>query len=234
MEITSIKSDCADTVILYGRQYRMNENKEKVMAIRLTESEHKYVKDMADAKFNGKVSALFSHLIKTWQNNLIRNECALIDIDKSTGKFCKSIYCQSCGDYKKKMIENRVMNKIIEEIEDDVKNNADLLVSRLMIENKEKWRDWIYKIPYLNFPEKYQVKLIPPYCGAMVRFFIKNPKTDKQVSIYLDCFERIGFYSTDDENKEYWELYPDDDDDVFRCGMNETEILMNKIKEILK
>ena len=95
-------------------------------------------------------------------------------------------------------------------------------MERYQIEQNEKWREWIEKIPSLNFPEKWNVTIIPPYGGAMARF--KVELNGKIASIYLDCHSALGFC-----DGPYWEVYPCYDDDTYRCEIHEVEDLMKAI-----
>ena len=82
---------------------------------------------------------------------------------------------------------------------------------------------WGAEIPYITFPTDWQVKIIPPFGGAVVRFRVR--KGDVEVSVYLDCYDNLGCYG-----KPYWEVHPHDDD-VFRCDMEDTEALLKAISE---
>lgn len=84
---------------------------------------------------------------------------------------------------------------------------------------------WINEISYLQFPSDYKVKIILPFEGAVVRF--KVQKENKSVSVYLDCYDKLGLYG-----KPYWEIYPYQED-VFKCDMNDIDSLMNAIAESL-
>ena len=101
---------------------------------------------------------------------------------------------------------------------------------RLKIEEKEKWNEWIPKIPFLNFPKSWKVKIIPPSCGALVRFIIQTNKMEEKsfVSIYLDVDQILGYW-----NGPYWEVHPVDND-VIRCDMNNTEQLLKNIKKAIR
>lgn len=90
------------------------------------------------------------------------------------------------------------------------------------IMESQKWRN---EIPYLQFPIDYKVKIIPPFGGAVVRFLIE--KNGKKVSVYLDCYNKLGCYG-----EPYWEIYPHEED-VFRCDMNDTDSLMKAIEQSL-
>lgn len=67
-----------------------------------------------------------------------------------------------------------------------------------------------------------EVQISPPFSGAVVRFRVKKDKAE--VSIYLDCYDRLGFYG-----EPYWEVHPHEGD-VYRCDMADTESLLNAIK----
>jgi hypothetical protein len=86
-------------------------------------------------------------------------------------------------------------------------------------------RTWSGKIPYLKFPNDVEVKVIPPFSGAVVRFLVK--KGEKSVSCYLDCYGILGAM-----DKPYWEIYPYEGD-TYRCYIDETDDLMEKIVEEL-
>ena len=85
----------------------------------------------------------------------------------------------------------------------------------------EKWRD---EIPALNFPSDWDVRIIPPLNGAVVRFCIND-----KFSVFLDCYDLLGSFG-----KPYWEVYPDVDGEVFRCAMKDTESLMDKLEELVR
>lgn len=87
-------------------------------------------------------------------------------------------------------------------------------------------RKWSQMIPYLQFPNDWLVKIIPPFGGATIRFLVK--KDIASVSIYLDCYSNLGCM-----DEPYWEIYPYEDD-TFRCPLNESETLLNAIKQSLE
>lgn len=82
---------------------------------------------------------------------------------------------------------------------------------------------WMEEIPYISFPFDWEIKITPPNVGAVVRFRVK--KGDAEVSIYLDCYDNLGYYGS-----PYWEVYPYKED-VFRCDMLDTESLLRAIGE---
>lgn len=86
-------------------------------------------------------------------------------------------------------------------------------------------REWVSKIPYLSLPSDIEFKVIPPFAGAVCRFMCK--KGSKTISVYLDCYDVLGCMS-----QPYWEIYPYKGD-TYRCYLNETEELSEKIMEEL-
>lgn len=85
-------------------------------------------------------------------------------------------------------------------------------------------RKWMGEIPFIEFPKGWKVQVIPPFAGAVVRFRVMLP-SKKEVSIYLDCYDRLGWFG-----KPYWEVYPFEGD-TFRCEMEDTKALVKAISE---
>lgn len=96
---------------------------------------------------------------------------------------------------------------------------------RYEIENKEHWRERINEIPFLRFPQDWMIKIIPPFGGAMARFIVE--KQEKRISVYLDFDNALGWCK-----RPYWEIYPFEGD-VYRCGINETQELIEAIAKAL-
>lgn len=88
----------------------------------------------------------------------------------------------------------------------------------------EYYRKWIDKLPSFNFDPSWNVKIIPPFAGAAVRFQVK--RGDAHVSIYADFDSSLGYWGDDEP---YWEIYPFGDD-TWRCGINDTEDLLKHIE----
>ena len=86
-------------------------------------------------------------------------------------------------------------------------------------------REWITKIPYLRFNPNHEVRVIPPFAGATIRFNVRNK--DKSISVYLDCYNNLGSM-----DEPYWEIYPYNGD-TYRCFINEIDKLMEAINEEL-
>lgn len=94
------------------------------------------------------------------------------------------------------------------------------------VERIMEYAKWCGEIPHIKFPTDWEVQIIPPFAGAVARFKIR--KGDANVSIYLDCYDRLGCYG-----QPYWEVYPHHDD-VFRCDMADTDSLLKAIAESIE
>lgn len=108
-------------------------------------------------------------------------------------------------------------------------------ITRSRIENEEHWKQWAKDIPSLRFDSDWNVKIIPPFLNAIIRFYIE--KNNKKVSVYFDAYSQLGWM--ENENGEpipYWEVYTindNNDDYPHRYLMNETSELMDDIRSIL-
>ena len=98
-------------------------------------------------------------------------------------------------------------------------------IKHLQYEEQRHFRKWAHKMPFLQFPSDWKIKIIPPYCNAMVRFVIE--KESAWVSVYFDVDNKLGYYDT-----PYWEAYPYEDD-VFRCSFGEEDLLLKAIEKSL-
>lgn len=92
-----------------------------------------------------------------------------------------------------------------------------------------EWHKWREEIPFLEFPSHWQVKVVPPFAGAVARFLVrtKKMKEEDRISVYLDCYDTLGFYGS-----PYWEVYPVNGD-TKRLSMNDTESLLTSISEAI-
>jgi hypothetical protein len=99
-------------------------------------------------------------------------------------------------------------------------------INRYEVEDSEEWRKWCEEIPELKFPTGWRVKIIPPFGGAIARFRVFKGKKD--VSVYLDCYDRLGCFG-----EPYWEIYPYEED-VHRVPMKNVDELISAITESLK
>lgn len=95
-----------------------------------------------------------------------------------------------------------------------------------------EWDKWLEKIPYLRFDPNWEVKIIPPYNGAMIRFHVRC-NTEGDISVYLDCCSVLGsFFGESDmlNDEPYWEIYPyNTDDDIHRVHIDDIDGLMSGI-----
>jgi len=95
-------------------------------------------------------------------------------------------------------------------------------LDRYSVEVEEDWRGWIGKIPALKFDPEWEVKIVPPFGGAMVRFIVLSGPY--RISVYLDCNNALGFM-----NAPYWEAYPIADDTA-RFFLGDIDGLMAAIR----
>lgn len=105
-------------------------------------------------------------------------------------------------------------------------NYRERMDTRYKMEKLYEWDKWRVEIPYLKFKPEWEVKVIPPVTGAVVRFLVK--KGESIISTYLDCYGELGCFG-----EPYWEIYPYVNGDVYRCAMNETESLIDAIEQSL-
>lgn len=97
------------------------------------------------------------------------------------------------------------------------------------LEKTFEWKEWINKIPYIQFPPSWQVKAIPPFAAALIRYAIKTPDIDDFVSVYLDAWEALGFW----DGKPYWEIYNSCIGEPMRFDMDDVKGLLEGIESIL-
>lgn len=95
----------------------------------------------------------------------------------------------------------------------------------------QEHRKWIKELPYLNFKKEWDVKIIPPFGKAIIRFCIDY--NDKRASVYFDGYSELGFmYGEEGEPIPYFEFY--DGKDIRRYLMDESEQMMKDIEEYLE
>lgn len=105
-------------------------------------------------------------------------------------------------------------------------------------ESLQEFSKWKYEVPTLQFKSDWEVKILPAFGGAIIRFLVR--KGNASVSVYLDAHNRLGYGSTKDlhsgDSTPYWEMYPyvsseyPDDYEERRFYMNETDKLLNDIE----
>jgi hypothetical protein len=96
--------------------------------------------------------------------------------------------------------------------------------ARANVEAKEGWREFCSKIPRLCFQEDWEIHMIPPWAGAMLRFEVVYGTA--YVSVYLDVYDSLGIVG-----QPYWEVYPLNGGDTFRCFMDDTDTLLAAISD---
>lgn len=96
----------------------------------------------------------------------------------------------------------------------------------IQMEKEFEWRKWAKEIPFIKFPADWEIAIIPPFTGAIVRFLVNTPLR-KGVSIYLDCYGMLGACY-----EPYWEVYPDKEGDNSRFKINDIEGLLKCIEGI--
>lgn len=92
--------------------------------------------------------------------------------------------------------------------------------------DKFEAKKWLEEIPFIKFDKDWEIKIVPPFMGAVVRFRVKSGT--KEISVYLDCYSVLGFASS-----PYWEAYPIGGDTA-RFGLKDTEDLLKAIREEIK
>lgn len=102
--------------------------------------------------------------------------------------------------------------------------NIDLINLVSEVEKKFEYDKWMKEIPYIKFPSDWEIKIVPPFAGAIVRFRVKKGNAD--ISVYLDCYDMLGAVS-----RPYWEIYPySHDSDTFRCNIHDIDALLEAIE----
>lgn len=103
------------------------------------------------------------------------------------------------------------------------------------IEEKYEWGKWIKKIPFIDFPNDWLIKIIPPYGGAIIRFNVKKNNSNKEVSVYLDCYNSLGYYWKEPgKSLPYWEIYPNYEGEAYRYDLEDIDGLLKGIEKSLK
>jgi len=101
------------------------------------------------------------------------------------------------------------------------------------VQDKDEWGKWLREIPFIPIPNDWEVRLAPPVSGAVVRMHVRKKGYGDWVSVYLDCYDRLGYYHERDAYVPYWEVMPYDGD-VGRCGINEVDKLVEMIEQGLE
>ena len=123
------------------------------------------------------------------------------------------------------------MNDI--EREKIIDDEVEFMTWRSKIEEKENWRDWAGVMPALHFDSDWEVKILPPFAGALARFVVR--KGEKRVSVYFDAHARLGaMYDESGSPEPYFEAY---NFELFqepeRYLFDQVDMMMNSIREYL-
>ena len=106
--------------------------------------------------------------------------------------------------------------------------SLEILDAQMLIEREREYTRWCSEIPHIQFPAAWEVQVIPPYYGAVVRFRVRN-KRGKEISVYLDCYDALGCYGS-----PYWEIFPAADNDIARYPMGDTAGLLKGLKASMR
>jgi len=90
-------------------------------------------------------------------------------------------------------------------------------------------REWAAEIPFFKLPPHISIAVIPSFAGALARFLLRNETTKKEVSIYFDAYNFLGFYG----EQPYWELFPNLEGDTSRYEMLKVDELIDEAIIIL-
>lgn len=93
------------------------------------------------------------------------------------------------------------------------------------VDREYEYNKWLTKIPYFALPVDYEIKVIPPFGGAVSRFLVRDRKKHRAaVSVYLDCYEMLGYFG-----EPYWEMYPNIVGGVSKFPMSDVDSLLENI-----
>jgi len=90
-----------------------------------------------------------------------------------------------------------------------------------------KYREWQWKIPHVAFRPEWDVRAIPPFAGAIIRYLVRH--NDLTVSIYLDAYDFLGAMGA-----PYWEMLPNINGEFERFLLNETTELVAAVAKSLE
>lgn len=97
-------------------------------------------------------------------------------------------------------------------------------------ETERRFAEWMDKLPSFNFDKEWNVKILPPFANAIIRFHITH--NDKFVSVYFDAYSELGYmYDENNNHIPYFEFY--DGDEIYRYMLENSEDMMNNIRTYL-
>lgn len=89
----------------------------------------------------------------------------------------------------------------------------------------QEHRKWTRELPHFNFKKEWNVTIIPPFGGAVIRFLIDY--NGKHISVYFDAYNELGCVG-----EPYFEYY--DGEECYRYLINESEMMMSDIEKFLE
>lgn len=102
-------------------------------------------------------------------------------------------------------------------------------LKRYHVEEEQDWKGEIARIPWLHFRGDWQVRIIPPFADAVIRFQVILPSGTLK-SVYMDSRHSLGIWKNLNTPEPYWEVYPYKND-VGRCDLADTIMLMEMIQD---
>jgi len=102
-------------------------------------------------------------------------------------------------------------------------------LKRYHVEAEQDWKGEIVRIPWLHFRGDWQVRIIPPFGDAVIRFQVILPSGTLK-SVFMDSRNSLGIWGDLNHPEPYWEVYPYQGD-VGRCDINDTIMLMEMIQD---
>lgn len=112
----------------------------------------------------------------------------------------------------------------MDRIKDIFDNYTNDILQRANMELKNEYPRWCKELPSFNFDKEWNVQIIPPFAGAIIRFCIYYK--DKHVSVYFDAYDALGIMG-----EPYFEYY--DGEEAYRYLLNESEEMMEDIRKFL-
>lgn len=103
-----------------------------------------------------------------------------------------------------------------------------LALAQVTVETGFEYQRWMFEVPYLRFPSTWEVQVIPPFGGAVVRFCVRN-RSGRVVSVFLDAYGKLGASRT-----PYWELNPSADGEPERFALEDVAGLMAGLRRSLQ
>lgn len=96
----------------------------------------------------------------------------------------------------------------------------------------DKFRDpeLIDKLPVINFPTEWNVRLVPAFGNVATRFVVESPHyTGAYISVFLDISNAQGC-----SRDPFWEIYPNVEGDISRFNIYDIRGLLDAIKESME